>query len=76
MLLRIGVWVKNSWDFFRYFVLQLYICRLTYHIPQNERTRFGYITHYFNIKQKLLSNEYFSTPTTSIDCRLASESTG
>ena len=70
MLLRIGVWVKNSWDFFPISPVAI-ICRLTYFIPQNERTRFGYITHYFNIKQKLLSNEYFSTPTaavTSVDC--------
>ena len=55
MLLRIGVWVKNSWDFFPISPVAI-ICRLTYFIPQNEWTRFGYMITHFKINQKLLSN--------------------
>ena len=46
MLVRIGVWVKNSWDFFPISPVAI-ICRLTYFIPKNERTRFGYINSLF-----------------------------
>ena len=72
IMLRISFFKKlplqglfGTFDFFPISPVAI-ICRLTYFIPQNEWTRFDYITHYFNIKQKLLSNEYYSTPTSSI----------
>ena len=70
MLVRIAVWVKNSWEFFSYIsccnYLQVNLITLFHKMGGQDLATLLII---FNIKQKqLLSNEYFSTPTTSIDC--------